>query len=80
MRFDIHNKIKIAKTTENVKRVGYFNSFISTYAQAPSAETYDDKITYLEKALDYCSYEESVFQQAMKATILEEKNLSAIAL
>lgn len=49
-----------------------FNSFISTYAQASSAETYDDRISYLEQALEYCSDDESVFQQAMKATILEE--------
>lgn len=49
-----------------------FSSFISTYAQATAAETYDDKITYLEKALEYCSDEESVFQKAMAATINEE--------
>lgn len=49
-----------------------FSSFISAYAQASSAEKYEDKISYLESALDYCSDKESVFQQAMAATILEE--------
>ncbi len=49
-----------------------FNSFISTYAQASAAETYDEKITYLEKALEYCSDKDSVFQQAMAVTIQEE--------
>lgn len=49
-----------------------FSSFISAYAQAGAAEKYDDKIKYLENALGYCSDEESVFQQAMAATIKEE--------
>lgn len=49
-----------------------FSSFISAYAQASAATEYEDRITYLENALDYCSDEESVFQQAMAATILEE--------
>lgn len=49
-----------------------FSTFISTYAEAAAAENYEDRITYLEKAITYCSDAESVFQQAMKATILEE--------
>lgn len=49
-----------------------FSSFISTYAQATAASTYDEKISYLEKALEYCSDEESVFQKAMASTINEE--------
>lgn len=49
-----------------------FSTFISTYAQATATEDYDDKISYLEQALEYCSDEESVFQQAMAATIMEE--------
>ncbi|MBR3768791.1 MAG: hypothetical protein IKL10_11220 [Clostridia bacterium] len=49
-----------------------FSSFISAYAQATSAEKYEDKITYLEQALKYCSDEDSVFQNAMATTILEE--------
>ena len=49
-----------------------FSSFISAYAQASSATKYEDRIDYLESALGYCSDKESVFQQAMAATILEE--------
>ncbi len=49
-----------------------FSTFISTYAQASAATEYKDKISYLESALGYCSDKESVFQQAMAATILEE--------
>ncbi len=49
-----------------------FSSFISTYAEASAAQDYEDRITYLEKAITYCSDTDSAFQQAMKATILEE--------
>ncbi len=49
-----------------------FSSFISTYAQATAAEEYEEKIEYLEKALTYCTDKDSVFQQAMTATIHEE--------
>ena len=49
-----------------------FSSFISTYAKATASEEYDEKIGYLEDALEFCSDEDSVFQQAMANTILEE--------
>lgn len=49
-----------------------FSTFISTYAEAAAADKYEDRITYLEKAITYCSDADSTFQQAMKATILEE--------
>ena len=49
-----------------------FSSFISTYAQASAAETYEKKMEYLEQALTYCSDKDSAFQQAMAATVHEE--------
>ena len=49
-----------------------FSSFISTYAQATAAETYEKKIEYFEQALTYCADKDSAFQQAMAATIHEE--------
>ena len=49
-----------------------FSSFISTYAQATAAETYEEKMEYFEQALTYCSDKESALQQAMAATIHEE--------
>ncbi len=49
-----------------------FSAFISTYAKATAAETYDDKVTYLEEAIEYCADSESAFQTAMKSTLQEE--------
>ena len=49
-----------------------FSSFISTYAQATAAQTYEEKMEYLEQALTYCKDKDSLFQQAMAATIHEE--------
>ncbi len=49
-----------------------FSSFISTYAQATAAETYEKKMEYFEQALTYCADKDSAFQQAMAATIHEE--------
>ncbi len=49
-----------------------FNSFVSAYSQAISAEKYEDKIKYFESALTYCSDKDSVFQNAMAATVMEE--------
>ncbi len=49
-----------------------FSSFISTYAQATAAETYEDKMEYFEQALTYCKDKDSAFQQAMAAAIHEE--------
>ncbi len=49
-----------------------FSSFISAYSQAAAAETYEDRVNYLETALTYCSDKDSVFQAAMAATVKEE--------
>ena len=46
-----------------------FSSFISAYSQAAAAETYEDRVNYLETALTYCSDNDSVFQAAMAATV-----------
>lgn len=49
-----------------------FSSFVSSYVQAGSAEEYDDKIDYLEKAASYCSDEDSAIWKAMKRVVLED--------
>ena len=49
-----------------------FSSFISAYAQAGAADDYEERISCLESALGYCSDKDSLFQQAMAATLLEE--------
>lgn len=49
-----------------------FSSLISAYAQAGAAEGYEEKVTSLEAALEYCSDKESTFQMMMAAMIQEE--------
>lgn len=49
-----------------------FSSFVSSYVQSTSAEEYDDKISYLEKAASYCSDNDSLVWKAMKKVVLED--------
>lgn len=48
-----------------------FNSFVSAYAMGNKAESYDEKISYYEKAVEFCTDENSKFQNELKAMALE---------